>query len=211
MENKKKAFEILATSVIKDLEKRNMEGYYFEDSKSCVEAILKMIPKQSKIGWGGTQTFKETGMLEALSNGEYELIDRMKAKTPEESREIFAQTILSDYFFMSANAITEDGILVNIDGNSNRVACLCHGPSHVMVLVGRNKFTKDVESAIARIRTYACPPNAVRLNKSPPCGVMGKSNECLSPECMCNNIVITRRSGHEGRIKVFLINEDLGY
>ena len=71
-------------------------------------------------------------MLEALSNGEYELIDRMKAKTPEESREIFAQTILSDYFFMSANAITEDGILVNIDGNSNRVACLCHGPSHVM-------------------------------------------------------------------------------
>ena len=118
---------------------------------------------------------------------------------------------MSDYFFMSSNAITLNGELVNIDGNSNRVGLLVHGPRHVMVLVGMNKLTDDVESAIKRIRTYACPANAKRLNKSTPCGTLGRCGECYSSECMCNQIVITRRSGHAGRIKVFFIAENLGY
>ena len=112
---------------------------------------------------------------------------------------------------MSTNAITKDGILINIDGNANRVACLTHGPSHVIMLVGRNKFTASVEAGVERVRNVASPANAIRLNRNIPCGLTGSCHDCLSPECFCNQIVITRRSGHAGRIKVFLINEDLGY
>lgn len=212
---KAKAFEKLAENVIKNLEKRNMEGYYFKDSKSCVEAILNMMPKGSVVAWGGSQTLSESGLMDALKESEkasnLTLIDRTQAKTPQENREIFAKTVMSDYYFMSTNAITNDGILINIDGNANRVACLAHGPSHVMLLVGRNKFTASVESGVERVRNVASPANAIRLNRNNPCGLTGSCHDCLSPDCFCNQILITRRSGHAGRIKVFLINEDLGY
>jgi len=208
---KSKAFAKLAENVIKNLEKRNMEGYYFEDSKSCVEYIMNMIPDGSVVSWGGSMTLNETGMMDALKASNLNLIDRMSAKTPQESREIFAKTVMADYYFMSTNAITNDGILINIDGNANRVACLTHGPSHVIMLVGRNKFTASVEAGVERVRNIASPANAIRLNRNLPCGLTGSCHDCLSPECFCNQIVITRRSGHAGRIKVFLINEDLGY
>ena len=205
------AFEKLAKSTIESLAKRNMEGYYFADSKSCVNAILSMMPAKSSISYGGSQTFKETGLLDAIKQQDYYIIDRSHAKTEQESRELFAKTVLSDYFFMSTNAITNDGILVNIDGNANRVSCLCQGPSHVMVLVGKNKFVPTITAAIDRIHNYACPPNAVRLKRNIPCGITGYCHNCLADDCFCNQIVITRRSNHKGRIKVFLINEDLGY
>ena len=208
---KSKAFEKLAQNVIKNLEKRNMEGYYFENSKACVEAIMNMIPDGSTISWGGSQTINESGMMDALKASDLTLIDRTAAKSPEESREIYAKTVMADYYFMSTNAITNDGELINIDGNGNRVACLIQGPTHVMILVGRNKFTASVNAGVERVRNTASPANAIRLNKNIPCGLTGSCHDCLSPECFCNQVVITRRSGHTGRIKVFLINEDLGY
>lgn len=208
---KSKAFEKLAQNVIKNLEKRNMEGYYFEDSKSCVEAIMSMIPAGSSVSWGGSMTMNETGMMDALKASVLTLIDRATAKTPQESREIYAKTVMADYYFMSTNAITNDGELINIDGNGNRVACLIQGPSHVMLLVGRNKFTASIEAGVERVRNVASPANAIRLNRNIPCGLTGSCHDCLSPECFCNQVVITRRSNHAGRIKVFLINEDLGY
>ena len=208
---KSKAFEKLAQNVIKNLEKRNMEGYYFENSKACVEAIMNMIPDGSTISWGGSQTINESGMMDALKASDLTLIDRTAAKSPEESREIYAKTVMADYYFMSTNAITNDGELINIDGNGNRVACLIQGPTHVMILVGRNKFTASVNAGVERVRNTASPANAIRLNKNIPCGLTGSCHDCLSPECFCNQVVITRRNGHTGRIKVFLINEDLGY
>lgn len=211
MTNQQLAFETTAKTVIKNLAVRNMEGYFFESSEDAVQAILEMMPEGSSVTWGGSETFKETGMLAALQSGNYNLIDRSKATTPEELRKMYGEMVMSDYFFMSSNAITLNGELINIDGNSNRVGLLVHGPRHVIVLVGMNKLTDDVESAIKRIRTYACPANAKRLNKSTPCGTIGRCGECYSSECMCNQIVITRRSGHKGRIKVFFIAENLGY
>lgn len=211
MNPKKQSYPITAGTIIKWLEKRNMEGYYFETAKEAVAAVLDMMPEGSQISWGGTMTFTESGMKDALSTRNYTLIDRATAKTPEQSREIFAQAVMSDYYFMSTNAITTKGELVNIDGTSNRVACLCHGPLNIMMLVGMNKVTADVESAIKRIRAVACPANAAKLNKNTPCGIAGVCGECLTQECMCNNIVITRRSAVKGRIKVFLIGEELGF
>ena len=211
MNFKKEAFKKTAQSIIKWLEKRNMEGYYFETAEEAVKAALEMMPAGSIVSWGGTATLTESGMMDALQAGDYQLIDRATAKTPQEAREIFAKTVMADYYFMSTNAITTKGELVNIDGNANRVACLCHGPSHVMMLVGMNKVAADVESAVKRIRTYACPANATRLNRNTPCANAGVCGECLLDDCFCNEIVITRRSGHTGRIKVFLIGEELGF
>ena len=211
MDNRQKAFAEACDGIIANLKKRNMEGYFYEDSASCVRAILDMIPDGSSISWGGSASVQESGMMDAFKNGSYELIDRSLAKTPEEQREIYGRTVMSDYYFMSTNAITYEGELVNIDGNGNRVACLIHGPRHVIIIAGMNKVATTLEGAFERARTMACPPNAVRLDKKTPCAATGKCGDCLSPDCFCNQIVVTRRSGHTGRIKVFLVAEDLGF
>lgn len=188
-----------------------MEGYYFDTSGECVSHILSMIPEGSSVSWGGSMTFEETGMKKALSGGSYTLIDRMSAKTLEERRQVYAQTVMADYYFMSTNAITLDGELINIDGNGNRLACLMQGPSNVMILTGLNKVSSDIESGFLRVKDTASPANTVRLNKNTPCSHTGRCGNCFSPDCICSHTVITRRSGTPGRIKIFLINEDLGY
>lgn len=211
MSHKSTALTKQAETIIKNLEKRNMEGFYFETAAECTRAILNEIPDGSVIGWGGSESIKESGLMDGIQSGAYELIDRMTAKTPEESRKLYARTVLADYYLMSSNAITLEGELINIDGNGNRVACLIQGPSHVILMVGMNKVVTDVESGIARVRNMASPPNAIRLNKNIPCAMTGTCHDCLAPECFCNQIVITRRSGHAGRIKVYLVGESLGY
>lgn len=211
MSHKTEAFAAMAKTIIENLEKRNMEGYYFENSSECVKAIIDSIPSGSVISWGGSETVKEMGLMEAVHNGSYELIDRTAAQNPEEARQIYAKTVLADYYLMSSNALTIGGELINIDGNGNRVACLIQGPAHVIIVVGMNKIVTDVESGVARVRNMASPANAIRLNKKIPCASTGHCHDCLSPDCFCNQIVITRRSGHEGRIRVYLVAEDLGY
>lgn len=211
MSFKKDTYELTAQGIINNLAKRNMEGFYCKDSAEMVEKVISVMEPGSTIAWGGSQSVKDSGLMEAINSGKYNLIDRMNAKTPEESREIFAKTVMSDYFLMSTNAITLDGELVNIDGNGNRLAALIHGPKHVIIVAGMNKVAADVEAAYKRVKTESCPPNAVRLGRNTPCGHTGRCGDCLSPDCFCNQIVVTRRSGHAGRIKVFLVGEELGY
>lgn len=211
MTPKQLAFQTAAQTTIQNLKKRNMEGYFFEDSAACVAFITDMIKEGSIISWGGSETIKECGLMDALQNGNYQLIDRFSAKTPEESRELYAKSVLSDYYLMSTNAITFDGELINIDGNGNRVACLIHGPQNIIMVVGMNKLVANVEAGCLRVQNTASPANAKRLNRNTPCFHTGKCGNCLSDECMCNHIVITRRSGIPGRIKVFFVAEDLGY
>lgn len=211
MTNRQLAFEKAAPGIIENLKKRNMEGYHFRDCASCVKAVTDMIPAGSSISWGGSASVTESGLMDALRTGNYTLIDRTTAKTPEEQRQLYGQAVMADYYFMSANAMTYEGELVNIDGNGNRVACLIHGPRYVFLIIGMNKLAATLQGAFERARTMACPPNAVRLNKKTPCASTGKCHNCLAPDSFCNQIVVTRRSGHPGRIKVFLVAEDLGF
>ncbi len=211
MTPKQLAFQTTAENIIHKLNKRNMEGYFFEDSASCVKAITNMMPEGSVISWGGSESIKECGLMSALSKDKYTLIDRLRAKTPEESREIFARTVMADYYLMSTNAITMDGELINIDGNGNRVACLIHGPKNVIVVVGMNKLVTTVEDGYRRVRDIASPANAKRLNRNTPCFHTGRCGDCLCDDCMCNQVVITRKSGQPGRIKIFFVAEELGY
>lgn len=204
-------FKLTSESIIKELNKRNIEGYFCESSKDAVELVLSMLPAGASIGWGGSESIKECGLMDALRNGNYNLIDRATASTPEERREIYGKTVMADAFLMSTNAITENGELINIDGASNRLACLLHGPKEVYVIVGMNKLTKDIPAALGRIRNVACPANTLRLNRKTPCAMTGKCGDCFGDESICSNIVVTRRSSVKNRIKVILVAESLGY
>lgn len=208
---KQQAFQTAAENIIKQLNKRNMEGYFFEDSASCVKAITDMMEDGSTISWGGSESIKECGLMAAIQDGNYNLIDRLTAKTPEESRELYAKAVLADYYLMSTNAITLDGELINIDGNGNRVACLIHGPKNVIAVVGMNKLVSDVAAGYDRVRNIASPSNTKRLNRNTPCFHTGRCGDCFSPDCICSQIVITRRSSTPGRIKIFFVAEELGY
>ena len=153
----------------------------------------------------------EAGVMDAIRNQNYRLIDRSLAKNFQETRELFSQAVMADYFLMSSNAFTVDGELVNIDGAGNRVACLAFGPSHVIVLASMNKMCANVEDAVRRVRTLATPPNAIRVNANTPCAKTGVCADCNIPESICCQIEITRRSRIQGRIIVVLCGEELGF
>lgn len=211
MTRQQEGFARTAKSIIKELEKRNMEGYFCETSKDAVEKVLSMIPEGSVISWGGSETIKECGLMDAIHSGKYKLLDRSTIQGEEAYREFFSQVVKADAFLMSSNAITENGELVNIDGASNRLACLLHGPKNVYVIVGMNKLVCDVPAAIGRIRNVACPANTLRLNRNTPCSITGKCGDCYSQDSICSQMVVTRRSSQPGRIKVILVAEHLGY
>lgn len=214
MENslpKRKYYENIANTIIKNMEKRQIEGYYCPDKESALKKALELIPKGASIGWGGSITLSETGLMDAIQNGDYNIIDRDKATSLDEQRKIYGEICMSDIFLMSTNAITLDGELINIDGRGNRVAFLCYGPQNVIILAGMNKVVTDIDSGFKRVRNIASPPNTIRLNKKTPCSVTGKCEDCYSPDCICGQFVVTRRSGVPNRIKVILIGEELGY
>lgn len=188
-----------------------MEGYYCATSAEAVEKALSLMPEGASVTWGGSMTLTECGLMDALKTANYELIDRDTAKTPEDSRLMYAKQVMADYYLMSSNAITIDGELVNIDGRANRVSCLCWGPQNVIIIAGMNKVCSDVESAVQRVRNFAAPPNCVRLNRNTPCTQTGKCGDCYSPDCICSQVLITRRSSTPNRIKVILVGEELGY
>ncbi len=208
---RKAAFAVTARSIIKHLKRRNIEGYFCEDSAAAISLVKTLVPEGSSIGWGGTVTFEQTGVKAALQAGSYRLLDRSTCTGPEELRDMYLAHLGADCFFMSTNAITVKGELVNIDGNSNRLACLLYGPRQVIVLTGMNKVVEDVDAGIKRVQTMACPPNATRLNANTPCQHHGTCGDCNGEGCMCCNIVVTRHSRFAGRIKVILIAEDLGF
>ena len=206
------SYERTAAAVVKNLEKRGMEGYFCPTCAEAVELVRGMLPAGDSVTWGGSETFKESGVKAALEEaGCYRMLDRATARTPEEQLEMWRDRASADWFFMSANALTVGGELVNVDGNSDRLSLLLHGPSHVVALVGMNKLVADVDAGFKRIRTTVCPLNAARLHTGTPCELTGTCADCHAPGCMCCQEVVTRHSRHKGRIKVVLIGEELGY
>ena len=200
-----------AQTIIKGLQKRQMEGYYAQTAREAVQTALSLMPEGSSVGWGGSMSLSESGLMDALKEKDLRIIDRALAVTPEEKQELSRQLITADTFLMSTNAITMDGELFNIDGNGNRLCYLLFGPRQVIVLCGMNKVVPDMDSAVARARNMAAPPNCVRLNRKTPCSQTGRCENCFSADCICSQFVYTRRSGTPGRIKVILCGEALGY
>lgn len=212
MTPKQQAYQKLGNTMIKNFKKRNIDAFYCEDSASAARLAMELMANGGTVGMGGTETVKQTGLIDAVKAAEHlQFIDRSLAKTPEEKKAIYLQSMGCDYYLMSSNAVTIDGQLINIDGNGNRVACLAFGPETVIVMVGMNKIVDSVDSGIARVQNVASPANAARLGTRTPCGTLGHCGDCHSEDCMCCQIVITRHSRTAGRIKVILIGEELGY
>lgn len=211
MEYKKAAYENLAESLIEKFNLRGIESYYVDNRAEALDMVKRLLTPGSSVAWGGSQTLSQIGLLDYLKESDFQLYDRHAASTPEEKKEITAKAFTADFYLMSSNAITLNGELVNIDGNGNRVACLIYGPENVIIVAGMNKVCADVDSAIKRIRNVASPANTVRLGAKTPCAEIGRCGDCLCPDTICCQIVITRKSRVPNRIKVILVGEELGY
>ena len=207
--NREKHYEALANKVIKGLESRNMTGYYVPTAEAAREKALELIGKGTTVTMGGCQTVRDIGLFDVLSNSdEYNFIDRDKY---EDRRVPILMAYDADVYLASANAITDDGIMINIDGNANRVSAIAQGPRKVVFIVGMNKVCPDVDSALKRARNTASPINAQRYNLPTPCTKTGKCMDCKMPETICCQFLITRYSKHPGRIHVILVGEELGF
>lgn len=209
--NKKKINTLLCKKLAASLEKRFIKGYYAENKEEALKIALSLIPEGSSIGYGGSMTLDEVGLKDALDNEHYHLIRRELAKTPEETREKYIEIYGADVFITSSNAITEDGILVNIDGNGNRVSAISFGPRKVIFIVGVNKIAKDLDAAISRARNTAAPANCARFNLDTPCQTLGSCMNCLNPKTICSEFLVTRCNKIPDRMHVIVVNEDLGY
>ena len=203
--------ELLAQQVIKALEKRNHEAYYAEDAEAALAKALELIPEGSSVGWGGSMTTEAIGLNDAIRSGNYNALDREVTDDMQERMDIMRSHNAADFFLTSCNAMSEDGVIVNIDGIGNRVACLSFGPSHVLMVVGMNKIVKTFDDAMSRAKNIASPINAQRFDIKTPCKETGYCADCKSPNRICCSTLITSFSMTPGRFKIILVNDDLGF
>lgn len=202
--------DLLATTVIKGLESRNMSGYYAKTREDALKIALSLIPEGSKVTNGGSYSIQEIGLYDAMIKGNYEYVDREHI-APENKREAELFAYNADVYLGSVNAISNDGVLINIDGNSNRVSAYAYGPKKLVLIVGMNKVASDVDSAIKRARNSAATMNVQRFGLETPCTKTGTCINCKSPDTICCQFLITRFSRHKGRIHVILVNDELGF
>ena len=201
--------ELLAQKAIKGLASRNMTGYYAATKEEALQIALSLIDEGNSVTMGGAMSAIEIGLVDAVKEGPYNFIDR---DAWEDKRAAMLAAYDADVFLASVNAMTDDGVLVNIDGNANRVSAIAQGPKKVIFIVGMNKVCgSDVDSAIKRARNVAAPTNAQRFGLSTPCTKTGACANCKSPDTICCQFLITRYSRHAGRIHVILVNDNLGF
>ena len=208
---------------MQNLRRNKMEPYFCETKEEACELVRTLIQPGDTISSGGSVTLKETGVYDIITSADYNYLDRSRPGiTREEVEEVYRQTFSADAFFTSTNALTENGELYNVDGNSNRVAAILYGPKSVIVVCGVNKIVSNIDEAIERVKTKAAPPNTVRLGidtycaKSGKCVSLNKENPELCEGChgdgrICCNYVVCAQQRHVNRIKVIIINDSFGY
>lgn len=199
-------------NVLKALEKNNMKGIFVKNEDELLKVLSELIEKNSVVGVGDSVTLQETGVLDFLRKGNYTFLDKYKEGiTSEEKKRIYIQNFSADTFLCSTNALTENGELYNIDGNGSRVAPMIYGPKQVILVAGINKLVRNKEEAEKRVRNYAAPIDAKRLNKDTPCTKLGRCVDCKSPNRICNDFVTITGQFVKDRIKVIIVAKSLGY
>jgi L-lactate utilization protein LutB len=194
---------------MKSLEKNNIKAYFVPDRDKARDLVMSMIGKSDVVGSGGSVTLDECKIRDALRKG-YKFLDWFPAKDDQEKNELRRRSLTCDVFVCGTNAITMDGKLVNVDGYGNRVAAIIYGPKKVIIVVGKNKITKNIDEAIIRINTVAAPKNCERLNRKTPCVKTGKCMGCSSPDRLCSSLVILEWQRSQ-RIHVIIVDEELGF
>ena len=201
----------IAEKLEKNLKKRNIDFFYLEDKESLFGLIKEYVEEGDIVSYGGSSTLEETGVLDFFRNGNYNFLDREEF-APGEARDlVYRKSFGADSYFLSANAVTTEGEIVNVDGNGNRIAAMIFGPKQVFIIIGTNKIVSDMAEAEERLKFYAGPMDAKKLDKKTPCTTIGKCVDCNSEERICNKYLVYRREPRAGRMKVVLINESLGY
>ena len=204
--------QLLAEKMIKNLRRRNMEAFYCPTAQDAVAQVQALIADGSSVTWGGSMTIRDMGLPQALrERGTLEVLDRDLVEDAQEKQQMYLKAFSADVYLSSANAISEDGVIVNIDGNGNRVAAITWGPRMVIFVIGLNKVATTVQDAISRARSTASPINAQRFDISTPCHNDGVCHNCNSPESICSYIHLLRNSRNGNRHKVVLVGENLGY
>lgn len=208
---------------MENLRRNRMEPYFCETKEEACEIVKTLIKKGDVISSGGSQTLKETGVYDIITSSDYNYLDRtIPGLTREEIEEVYQKTFSADAYFTSTNALTENGELYNVDGNSNRVSAILYGPKSVIVVCGINKLVKNIEEAVTRVKTIAAPKNTVRLECDTYCAKTGKCvslnkedselcEGCHSDGRVCCNYVVCAQQRHINRIKVIIIGEEYGY
>ena len=207
-------------TTIKNLENNNIEAIFVKSREEIIPLVEKLVDEGSTVAVGGSVTLEQTGVLEHLRCGRYTFLDRyQEGLDGEQIKDIYRKSFGADAYFCSTNAITEDGELYNVDGNANRIGAIAFGPKNVIIIAGVNKIVKDVEEAVKRVKTIAAPKNCVRLNRRTFCaqkgfcanmeGGIGKG--CDSPDRICRHYLVSAKQAVFGRIKVIIVNEELGY
>lgn len=209
-------------TTMKNLKRNNMKPFFVETKEEVVPLIKTLLSKGETVANGGSVSLTQCGVFEEiLESGDYNFIDR-RGLEGDAIREAYGKAYMSDSYFCSSNAVTEKGELFNVDGNSNRVSCIVYGPKQVIMVVGKNKIVKDIDEAIVRLKTVGAPPNCVRLNCDTPCAKTGKcvgldienydmTDGCRGAGRICCNYVVSAQQRHKDRIKIIIVNEDLGY
>lgn len=201
----------LAERLIKQLQRRHITAYYCPTAAEAVQQVSSLIADGSSVTWGGSMTIRDIGIPQALRDrGTLEVLDRDLITDRDEVVHIYERAFTADVYLSSANAISEDGVIVNIDGNGNRVAAITWGPKQVIFIIGLNKVAQTVEAALQRARSTAAPVNAARFDIQTPCQLDGVCHNCNSPESICNHVHFLRNSPR-GRHTVVLVGESLGY
>ena len=202
--------ERLAQTIIKNLKIRHIEAFYCASAQEAVKKVSDLIEDGSSVTWGGTMTVRDLGIPDYLKKrGTLQVLDRDLVKTPQEKQDMYLKAFSADVYLSSANAISEDGVIVNIDGNGNRVAAITWGPKKVIFVIGLNKVAQTVQDALARARSTASPTNAARFDIKTPCQIDGVCHNCNSPQSICNYVHFLRNSPH-GRHTVVLVGEKQG-
>jgi len=194
----------------KNLKSRYFDAWYCETAQEALQKALELIPEGSTVGWGGAMSAEEIGLMDALDNGKFTLLDRAKCATIQERDALYLKHFSADVYLCGANGLSMDGEMVNIDGTGNRLAAINYGPKTVLVIAGMNKVEDTLEDAVNRARTVAAPLNQQRFLRKTPCTATATCADCKSAECICNQILITRMCRPAGRIKFILVGEDLG-
>ena len=204
--------ELIASKLIKNLRRRHIEAFYCPTASEALEQVMQLIETGSTVTWGGSMTIRDLGITRAVKErNDLHVIDREDATSPEEVREMYLKAFSADVYLSSANAISEDGVIVNIDGNGNRVAAITWGPKKVIFVIGLNKVAPTVEAALARARGIASPTNAMRFDIKTPCQTDGACHNCNSPDSICSYVHFLRNSRQPGRHVVVLVGENVGY
>ncbi len=216
------AMKARVEATLKNLKRNRMEAYYVDTKEQACDLVKTLVQPGATVSCGGSVTLKQTGVYDIIASGDYDFLDRSACKTAEETDALYRQVFSADAFFTSANAVTENGELYNVDGNSNRVAAIVFGPKNVICVCGVNKLVKNIDEAIRRVKSKAAPPNTVRLGIETPCA---KTGACISlkqedPDMcagchgdgrICCNYVVSAQQRHINRIKVIIIGEEYGY